>query len=160
MLTALRAAVNARFDALPLRRKPALRRSDDEAYLLATDLPLTCDEATAARFISMMEADGWRVTQVGDWLWLDHPVPVPDAAPTAACGELGCLIALLERHPGGAADPAEIRALVKAQEARTLDRLCATWHREWAVRLRRRAPLPGTLLPWLYACAHQQKSEV
>ncbi|MBR4082281.1 MAG: hypothetical protein IKK21_10900 [Clostridia bacterium] len=160
MLTALRRAVNARFAALPLRRRPALRRSDNDEYLLATDLPLTCDEETTARFICMMEADGWRVTRVRDWLWLDHPVPPPQVDPAAAVGELGCLIALLERHPAGAADPAEIRALVKAQEAGTLERLCAALHRDWAVRLRCGEPLPGALLPWLYACAHQQKSEV
>ena len=153
MLTVLRAEVNARFAALPLRRKPALRRSDDAEHLLATDLPLTCDEGTLAAFIRDMEAAGWRVTPVNGWLWLDHPVPVPQAEPAATEGELGCLISLLERHPGGQADPAAYRALAKAQEAGTLARLCAAWHRDWAVRLRRGEALPASLLPCLYACA-------
>ena len=160
MLTALRAAVNARFAALPLRRKPALRRSDHSDYLLATDLPLTCDEDTTAAFIRLMEDDGWRVTPVKGWLWLDHPVPPPLCEPAAASGELGCLISLLTRHPGGEADPAEIRALVKAREAGTLPRLCAQWHRDWAVRLRKRESLPAALLPYLYACAQRPESEV
>lgn len=153
MLTALRQQVNARFAALPLRRKPALRRSDHADFLLATDLPLTCDEATAALFVAQMEADGWHVEPVNGWLWLDHPVPVPEASPCTAPGELGCLISLLERHPGSTADAADIHALVKASEApeAVLERLCAAWHRNWAERLRRHEPLPGGLLPYLYA---------
>ena len=162
MLTALRQQVNARLAALPLRRKPALRRSDHADFLLATDLPLTCDEAATALFIRQMEADGWRVERVNSWLWLDHAVPIPEAPPCTAAGELGCLISLLERHPGGPAAAADIRALVKASEAPgpVLSRLCAAWHRDWAVRLRKGEPLPGGLLPYLYACAHSTESEV
>lgn len=162
MLTALRAQVNDHFAGLPLCRKPALRRSDHADFLLATDLPLTCDEGTTALFIRQMEAQGWHVEPVKGWLWLDHPVPPPECLPIAATGELGCLISLLERHPGGAADAADIRALVKACEAPrpVLSRLCAAWHHDWALRLRCHESLPGGLLPYLYACAHLIESEV
>ena len=152
MLTALRRTVQAALEELPVTRRPALRRSDDPQALLATDLPLTTDAGTVARFVARLEADGWRVCRRGDWLLLDADVPVPPwEIPAVLDGEAGCCISLLLRHPGDEADRTVLREIVKAAESgRTaLERLCARLHAEWAAALREHRNLPGGLLPYL-----------
>ena len=152
MLTPLRRGVQALLARVAVRRKPALRRSDAPEALLATDLPLAAEEAAVAAFTALAEQAGWTVTRRGDWLLLDHPVDAPDCpVPEQLAGEAGCCLSLLLRHEGSAAPPEDIRALVKARDAGSaaLERLCATWHRDWAARLRRHEPLPGGLIPYL-----------
>lgn len=152
MLTALRTKVQAVLYAVPVKRKPALRRSDTPDALLATDLPLVADEAAIAAFIADMTRMGWTVTQVSGWLMLDAPVPVPVySIPASLKGACGCCISILQRHAETA--PAEdcIRAVVKAADAgkQPFERLCSQLHGEFAARLRRHEALPGGLLPYL-----------
>ena len=78
MLTPLRRKMQALLAAVPVRRKPALRRSDAPEALLATDLPLAAEKAAVADFIALSEKAGWTVMRRGDWLLLDHPVDAPD----------------------------------------------------------------------------------
>ena len=152
MLTPLRRKMQALLAAVPVRRKPTLRRSDAPEALLATDLPLAAEEGTVEAFTAAAEEAGWTVMRRGDWLLLDHPVDTPDCpVPDRFTGEAGCCLSLLLRHGGGDAPAEDIRALVKALDAgeTALERLCAAWHRDWAARLRRHEPLPGGLIPYL-----------
>lgn len=158
MLTALRAAVQARLARVPVWRKPALRRSDDPEALLATDLPQAADTEAVERFMAEMAAEGWLIRREKGWLLLDHAVPVPDAIlPEALSGEAGCCLSLLMRHPEGEAPPEVIRALAKAAEKgpEAVERFCAGWHGELARQLREHGPLPGKMIPYLCAALPQ-----
>lgn len=153
MLSPLRAEVNALLAQTPVRRKPALRRSDAPEALLATDLPFAAEDGAVADFIAMAEAAGWHIGRADNgWLLLDKPVPAPSAdMPAQAEGECGCCISLLARHPDGG-DAAElIREVVRAEEAgvRAFEQLCIRLHEDLAARLRCHQPLPGALLPYL-----------
>ena len=69
MLRALRAQVNAALAEVPVRRRPALRRSDAPDALLATDLPHAAEAETWSTgsaelfmvyvFIGIVLALGW-----------------------------------------------------------------------------------------------------
>ena len=152
MLTPLRQAAKAALLATPVSRKPALRRADDPAALLATDLPLIAQGEAVAAFMERMEAMGWHVWRAGDWLLMDAGVPVPETCvPARMTGEAGCCISLLARHPNHERDQAAIRAVVKAAESgeAALERVCKRLHAEWATALREHRDLPGGLLPYL-----------
>lgn len=152
MLTALRQQVQESLNSVPVRRKPALRRTDVPDALLATDLPLAADAEAVASFSALMTAQGWRVIQRENWLLLDTDVSAPETIiPKTLRGESGCCISLLLRHPSGDAPAGTIRALVKAAEAgkQPFERLCRQLHAELAAALRRHEPLPGGLLPYL-----------
>lgn len=156
MLTALRAQVNALLAETPVRRKPALRRSDAPNALLATDLPFAADQAAVEAFIRRLTALGWRVASAKNgWLLLDAVVPVPERAACAPEGECACCISLLERHPEGGDAAVHIRAAVKACEAgkQPFERFCAETHQLLAAMLRTHEPLPGALLPYLTQAA-------
>ena len=160
MLRALRAQAQNALGSVNVRRKPSLRRSDRPDALLATDLPLAADREAVLYFVERMTAMGWRVWEERNWLFLDVEVPVPqDAACSEAMGELGCCLSLLERHEGSASPQETIRAIVKAAESGTLERLCAQLHREWAAALRRHEPLPGGLQPYLIRAAKDMQKE-
>ncbi len=158
MLTALRAQVNAALAVVPARRRPTLRRCDAPDALLATDLPFIADEPAVAAFAADMQGKGWRVTSQNGWILLDAPIPAPEAPiPANFAGEAGCCISLLLRHPGSAEAAELIRAVAKAAEAGPLpfERLCTQIHADFAARLRKKAPLPGALLPYLCAAYHR-----
>lgn len=159
MLRALRIQAQEALASVPVRRKPALRRSDDPEALLATDLPLAADAAAVEAFVQRMTEQGWRIREEKSWLLLDADVPVPNHSPVQADGELGCCISLLSRHGGSGAPKATIRAIVKAAEAGTLERLCLRLHREWAAMLRLHQPLPGGLNPYLCRAAQDIQKE-
>ena len=162
MLSAERALLRALLDAAGASRPPALRRALGDDALLATDLPLCAGEAETAAFAEAARAAGWKVARAGGWLTLDR-IPAPCGRVPAALpgGELGCCIALLRRHPGGGADPAWIRRLLKAAEAGPgeLEQICGELHGTLAVLLRQRSILPGGLLPYLedLACETEAK---
>ena len=138
--------------AVPAGRKPALRRTDAPDALLATDLPLIAEEDDLSAFVAVVMAKGWRVGFLPNgWMTLDHDVSVMETEiPRDVPGEMGCCLSLVERHPGGETDAAYIRALVKAEDAGTmeLEKLCRLWHRDFARRLRMKQSLPG-VLPYL-----------
>lgn len=162
MLKALRAQVQAELYAVPARRKPALRRSDEPDALLATDLTLIAEEADVAAFVQTTAAHGWRTRLHNGWLLLDAPVPVPEAdMPLDLAGECGCCISLLVRHPDDGPAEVAIRALVKAADAGRpyVERLCSQLHGRLAGDLRQHAPLPGALLPYLCRVYHDLMKE-
>lgn len=158
MLRQLRRQVNDALAAVPVRRKPALRRSDAPDALLATDLPLAAEREAVSAFTACMTALGWRVWSAANgWLLMDAPVPTPD---TTGCvlpeGECGCCVSLLLRHAEGGDAADMIRAVVKAAEAGYLpfERLCGQLHGQLAAMLRLHQPLPAALLPYLYRAYH------
>lgn len=158
MLRELRAQVNALLADTPVRRKPALRRSDAPGALLATDLPYAADEAATADFIARAEAAQWSVRRAENgWLLLDRPVPMPDAPEmTDYQGECGCCLWLLRQHPDNGDAAEMIRQLVRAQEKgpAEIERFCGALHASLAAMLRRGEALPGSLAPYL-AAAYQ-----
>lgn len=159
MLRALRARVNAVLADTPVRRRPALRRSDAPDALLATDLPFAAEEEAAAAFVTRLTAEGWRIRPAENgWLLLDADVPVPEEnAPDAAPGECGCCLSILSRRAAEDGLAREwIRALVKAAEAgeKPFERCCGQLHAYLAELLRLHQPLPGSLLPYLRRAAH------
>ena len=153
----MRAQVQRSLCAVPVKRKPALRRSDRPDALLATDLPLVAETEDVAAFCGALEAQGWTVREDGGWLTLDASVPLPAecVVPAELTGPCGCCISLLLRHPDNAPAQDFIRAVVKAAEAGKMpfERLCGQLHAEFAARLRRHEALPGALLAYLcHAC--------
>lgn len=160
MLRALRARVNAALAEVPVRRRPALRRSDAPDALLATDLPHAAEAEAVAAFVARMTAEGWRIRQAENgWLLLDAQVPVPEAAHAAedVPGECGCCLSILARHAeeDGQAD-GWIRAVAKAAEAgeQPFVRCCGQLHAQLAEALRLHQPLPGKLLSYLKRAYH------
>ncbi len=158
MIAGLRRELRLMLEDIPSSRTPSVRRCEHPDALLAVNLPFLANGAATARFIRTAQAQGWTVVSANGWLLLDHPVPVPEAPqPLHFDGETGCLLSLLTRHPDDKAPcTAEIRALVKAAEESpaAVIRLCAAMHRDWAVRLRNRQPLPGGLAPYLQYVHH------
>ncbi len=158
MLRELRAQVNALLADTPVRRKPALRRSDVPGALLATDLPYAADEKATADFIARAEAAQWSIRRAENgWLLLDRPVPMPDAPEmTYYQGECGCCLWLLRQHPDNGDAAEMIRQLVRAQEKgpAEIERFCGALHASLAAMLRRGEALPGGLAPYL-AAAYQ-----
>ncbi len=138
--------------AVPAKRKPALRRSDEPDALFATDLPLVAEEAAVMAFRDVMERRGWTVRERNGWLTLFAVIDVPFCGvPDALKGECGCCIAILNRHADDAPAEQYICAVAKAADAgkQPFERLCRQLHAEFAARLRKHEPLPGELLPCL-----------
>lgn len=158
MLRPLRQQASDALNALPVRRRPALRRSDAPDALLATDLPFAADEDAVATFVAGMERLGWRVWRAQNgWLLLDAPVPVPEApALVRAEGACACCLSILQRHPQGGDASDAIRDVVKAAEAgrQPFERLCALLHERLAAMLRLHQPLPAALIPYLQRACH------
>lgn len=164
MLRKIRAQVNAALADTPVRRRPALRRSDDPTALLATDLPFAADEAAVSGFIARLTAAGFTVSAAPNgWLLLDAPAPVPEGRNGENCtpvGEAGCCLSILRRHQEAGEYTALLRSLLKAAEAgrQPFERFCAELHATLASMLRRHQPLPGGLLPYL-TYAYDELSE-
>lgn len=154
MLSALRLQVQQHLAAVPVQRKPALRRTDDAAFLLMTDLPRAASPQAAAAFADELRQSGWTVQETTGWLLLDYPVHPPACPiPSAVHGEASCCLWLLRQHPGSEAPAEMVRALAKAAECGIphVERLCKAWHAQFATLLRQHQPLPGGLLPYLCA---------
>lgn len=152
MMTALRQEVQSCLARISCQRKPALRRTDDPAFLLMTDLPQAASPESVSAFSADLRLRGWTVQETPGWLLLDCPIPPPaHTLPSIFPGEAGCCLWLLCQHPGHGAPPEMIRALAKAAECGPtgVERLCKAWHRQFAALLRQHQALPGGLLPYL-----------
>ena len=129
------------------RRKPALRRSRNDQFLLATDFPMTADQTAVAEFIRQAEKAGWRAESVHGWIYLDRDTVFEAAEEMAIPGaEAACCLSLLERHaesrtPSGGSDE---RRLLKAMEEGpgAYENVCGKLHTEWAESLRKRIGIP------------------
>ena len=148
----MRMQVQSILYAVPAKRKPALRRSDVQDAIFATDLPMIAEGDALIAFRKEMTRLGWRMDVRNSWLIMDAPIPAPEASiPDALSGECGCCISLLLRHQEDAPANDFIRSVVKAADAgcQPFEYLCRQFHAEFAARLRRHDALPGALLPYL-----------
>ena len=128
-------------------RMPAIRRSNRDHYLFATDYPSKADQKAMYVFIDRAVDAGWHIETVRGWIHLDRKAvfeaaeTVPEPGPEAFC----CL-SLLERHPDNRkqSDGSAERLLLKAMEEgrETYERTCEILHAEWAVLLRKMNGLP------------------
>ena len=159
MTAGLRETLRQLLDEVCCTRPPALRRSGEEDWLFATDLPQAASPEAVEAFRRAAEEADWRIGERPGWLLLDHDVIPPEGTFGASAeGETGCCLSLLLRHPGGSSTEKERRALYKASEQRDgLPRLMAAWHRDWAERLRRGEALPADLGCWIAALAHEEE---
>ena len=130
-------------------RPPALRRSRQEAWLYATDLPAVCPEGSRRIILEKLSAAGWEYIVEQDWLLMKKESPEPPAGwyEGSFGPEAGCCLSLLKRHAGrtdGKPDE-EQRMLIKAGEEgeKAYESACAAIHRKWAELLRTGRPLPA-----------------
>ncbi len=141
-INALRQELTETLGKAAALRPPALRRSLEEAWLYATDLPGLCPEAELEKTIRQLTDAGWESRREDEWLQLRKPCPVPpedwyggNFGPEAAC----CL-SLLRRHPERMTAPAgeEAYSLIKAGEkgGAAYEQCCGKLHGMLAESLR------------------------
>ena len=128
-------------------RPPALRRSDDELFLYATDLPMVSSAEEVNRFILDLGGNGWTAGRKGDWILLkrniyfppDEMIPVP--GPEADC----CLSLQLRqsKHLRQSDGAAELRLIKSAEQGRDeYERACRELHGRWSADLRMKRKIP------------------
>ena len=155
MLAPLRAEANALLSRADVRRKPFLRRSLNDGFLLTTDLPCAASEQETCRVAEAFAAQGWRVLRTDGLLELDHALDAPADAPLPPFSEklsdVHRLASVLSRHTEGTSDGGLLRGLAKAEESGTvkLNAWCAAVYHACAASLRRHEALPSGLLPYL-----------
>lgn len=152
----VRALAASPWAELPLTRKPFLRRSLREDWLLTCSLPQVASPETVTAYGAAMQSQGWEVLASGDLLELCPPLVPPEVSLPTPDGRflaLSRLCSLLARHPGGQAERPFVLGLLKAEEmgAPALERLCQRLCRDCAQRLRLHTPLPGGVLPYATA---------
>ncbi len=128
-------------------RPPALRRSGEEKYLYASDLPGLVSPEELNLFLEKAAEASWSGRVEKGWLLLvrDTKRP-PEGWFMGPFGkEAACCLSLLERRGGGPErDPSAERRLIRAGEEgqEAYEKACGEIHREWAARLRKRETLP------------------
>ena len=130
-------------------RKPALRRSESDEYLLATDLPAVTDAENLRLFTEAAENEGWAWTIRSGWLLLDmvlkRTVIIAERFPESeACA------GILKRHPERRDGKREWRELYKACEQGGIIERAAfrKLHSEMAIALREHKDLPELEICW------------
>ena len=147
-INALRQELSETIGKAAAKRPPALRRSLEEDWLYATDLPGLCPEAELEKTVRELTENGWESRRDGGWLQLRKPCPVP---PEGWYGErfgpeAACCLTLLQRHPERLTAPAGAAAylLIKAGEegAAAYEQCCEKLHGMLAERLRQGTAFP------------------
>ena len=127
-------------------RPATLRRSLNENYLYATDLPQAADAATAESFLSRAQRAGWKTKKENGWILMDPPAGKMEENPFEGPfgPEAKCCASLLNRHGSGREGKREQRMLLKAGEKgpEAFEKVCEQLHREWAAALRTGEVLP------------------
>ena len=124
-------------------RRPSLRRSNREEYLLSTDYPQAADPDAAQALIRAARSKGWKILQEDGWIYFDRPAvfEAADGAPHA-CPEADCCLSLLERHPDARvpSDGKAERMLLKAMEEgnEAFETVCKKLHGIMACSLRKK----------------------
>ena len=130
-------------------RPPALRRSREEDWLYATDLPILFDGTVPDEAGRSLKALGWEYAPEREWLQIrkEAPEPPEDWFTGLFGKEAACCLSLLDRHAvqaGRDAATAQYRLIKAGEEGdRAYEAACAIIHREWAERLRQGLPLPA-----------------
>ena len=151
MLPEARSRLRALMEDIPQTRPCCIRRSDDDRFLLATDLPLVTDEAAFRCLMVDAENAGFRCEIIRNWLFVDCAIEPETEKPPVFSPEGRCCLSILKRHPDGETDAIWLRRVVKAFEAgeKPLEKCFAQLHMELAARLRQHRPLPTNLIPYL-----------
>ncbi len=144
----LRREIQEKCALVSSRRRPAIRRSMQEQFLYATDLPQIAEDSSVKQFIRMLCAAGWRAELSNGWLQLDKLSLFPPAGwysgPFGA--EAFCCMSILTRHRGQTipSDGSVERLFIKAAETgpEKYEAACRKVHAEWAERLRMRKHIP------------------
>ena len=148
-INALRKELTALLNKRPLHRTPAIRRSGQDEWLYATDIPALLSAEETASLREELDAAGWENTQDRGWILLrKEAAEPPEGWYEGTFGpEAACCASLLDRHPGSPESNARAaeRLLIKAGEEGpgAYEKACRTLHRQWAERLRRGEPLPS-----------------
>ncbi len=146
----LRREIQEMLRNVPCWRPAALRRSQREEFLYATDLPGAADTKAVELFLQTAAANGWRTETAAGWIQLDRECSEPpDGGEPGQTGpEAHCCASLLRRHPGSGRSERERRMLIKAGEEgpEAYEKVCAQLHREWAEAMRKGEPLPDISL--------------
>ena len=146
---ALREELTALLAAPPDSRPPAIRRSLEQAWLYATDLPALYGGSIPDTVRAKLKSAGWETAPDGVWLQMRKPAPEPpEGWYTGTFGpEAACCRSLLDRHPSSADEMPDAlqRMLIKAGEEgeKAYEDACRSIHHEWAERLRTGRPLPA-----------------
>lgn len=129
-------------------RRPVIRRSLQEMWLYATDVPLLFEGSVLEHMLHALAGAGWAYEQDGYWMQLRKTAQEPpEDWYTGTFGpEAACCLSLLERHQGSGGEPSEKvqYMLIKAGEEgeKAYEEACAAIHREWAERLRKGNSIP------------------
>ena len=132
----------------PLKRQPAIRRSLEDEWLYAADLPEVCEGDQLDRLLAGTAEAGWASRRGERWIQFGKTAYMPPGNwfSGAFGSEAACCGSLLARHPARDKEGAEaIRyRLIKAGEEgeKAYEEACAALHREWAGRLRKGRSLP------------------
>ena len=147
-MNSLRKEAQALLSGVRTVRPAVLRRSLQEEYLYATDLPQIAEEETVTAFRRAAEDAGWQTAEQDGWIQLDRIPEVPPedgfrgpfGREARSCGSLLRRHAETEKRNGNR----EKRMLLKAGEEgpEAYEKCCARLHREWAAALRKREALP------------------
>ena len=130
-------------------RKPALRRSDSEDFLYASDLPGLLSGEALEGFLHDLQEAGWSWKLTGDWL-LMAPDPGNGEIRAERSPEAAAVVSLLERHPEHTDGDREWRTLVKAceQGGEKEKKAFRMLHGELAQALREHRKLPDLRIRW------------
>lgn len=128
-------------------RPAALRRSRQDQFLYATDLPRIASGEAVEAFRQKAEKAGWYTKEEDGWIQMDRipEVPETDMRPGSFGPEARCCLSLLQRHPTGRKNgDREKRLLLKAGEKgkEAYESACRNLHREWSAALRNGESLP------------------
>ena len=145
---ALRKELAALLTAPAGSRQPVIRRSLQDAWIYATDLPALYDGPIPDTLLESLADAGWEYTQEQGWIQLRKAAPEPpeDWFSGSFGPEAACCMSLLERHPALTCEGTEAaqRKLIKAGEEgeKAYETACAALHRQWAERLRKGERIP------------------
>ena len=151
-INALRKELKDALASCRLPRPPVLRRSLQEDWLYATDLPGICEREQLDGFCSGLAGAGWEIMEEQGWIQFRKPTQEPPEGwfEGSFGPEASCCLSLAERHPGGADGTRAQCLLVKAGETgeAAYEETCARLHREWAALLREGKQPPALSRRW------------
>ncbi len=149
---ALRNELKTLMSACRTERIPALRRSGQEEWIYATDIPVLLAGDEKERLEKKLQESGWEYTEKNGWLFLRKPAAEPpDDWYSGHFGcEASCCRSIQERHMGKPGHESETvqRILIKAGEAgeAAYEDACKELHRAWAESLRKGKGIPAVSL--------------
>lgn len=148
-MNALRAELNEMISCVPVPRRAVIRRSLEDEWLYASDLPVLCSDTDFEEIRGRLCDAGWETMILNGWMqarkasyeppegWFSGPFG-PEAA---------CCRSILERHASDCtvAPYREQTILIRAGEegAEAYEAACAGIHRDWAEKLRLGKALPS-----------------